>query len=100
MDVIENFQALCWQCNANKGASDATDFRKLAESFDVRQAGLFRSATHRIALSSTRTHCVMQSATLTRSPRSTRWSYHGDTSQSSLIYTARNKMRCFAFSTR
>ena len=38
MDVIENFQALCWQCNANKGASDATDFRKLAESFDVRQA--------------------------------------------------------------
>jgi len=38
-DVIENFQALCWQCNANKGASDATDFRKLADSFKARQAG-------------------------------------------------------------
>jgi ATP adenylyltransferase len=37
-DVMENFQALCWLCNANKAASDATDFRRLAESFKARQA--------------------------------------------------------------
>jgi ATP adenylyltransferase len=28
-DDISNFQALCWKCNAGKGASDDTDFRCL-----------------------------------------------------------------------
>ena len=26
-DVLENFQALCWRCNTNKGAGDDTDCR-------------------------------------------------------------------------
>jgi len=26
-DDLDNLQALCWKCNAGKGASDATDFR-------------------------------------------------------------------------
>jgi ATP adenylyltransferase len=27
-DDVSNFQALCWKCNANKGARDSTDFRQ------------------------------------------------------------------------
>jgi len=37
-DDPENLQALCWVDNANKGASDATDFRKLRESYDCRES--------------------------------------------------------------
>jgi hypothetical protein len=38
-DLIENLQALCWLCNANKGDRDATDFRVVRENRDARQEG-------------------------------------------------------------
>ncbi len=38
-DDETNLQALCWRCNANKGARDATDFRAIRAALDVRQAG-------------------------------------------------------------
>ncbi len=38
-DVLENLQALCWQCNANKGDRDATDFRAIREGLEARAAG-------------------------------------------------------------
>jgi ATP adenylyltransferase len=38
-DLIENLQALCWLCNANKGDRDATDFRLVREGRDARQEG-------------------------------------------------------------
>jgi ATP adenylyltransferase len=37
-DDETNLQALCWRCNANKGARDATDFRVVRASLDARQA--------------------------------------------------------------
>ena len=37
-DTAENLQALCWRCNADQGAGDDTDFRKLRESLDHREA--------------------------------------------------------------
>jgi ATP adenylyltransferase len=36
-DLIENLQALCWLCNANKGDRDSTDFRTVREGKDARQ---------------------------------------------------------------
>ena len=38
-DEPENLQALCWLCNTNKGAGDATDFRVVRESHAVRETG-------------------------------------------------------------
>lgn len=38
-DALENLQALCRQCNADKGAGDDIDFRKVRESYDDRKAG-------------------------------------------------------------
>ncbi len=35
-DDPSNLQALCWLCNANKGARDSTDFRQMREEFDAR----------------------------------------------------------------
>jgi ATP adenylyltransferase len=37
-DDETNLQALCWRCNANKGARDATDFRAVRAALDDRQA--------------------------------------------------------------
>jgi len=37
-DVLENFQGLCWLCNANKGAGDDTDFRAVKEGMNAREA--------------------------------------------------------------
>ena len=37
-DDETNLQALCWRCNANKGARDDTDFRAVRSAMDVRQA--------------------------------------------------------------
>ena len=37
-DEPENLQALCWLCNTNKGAGDATDFRGISASYDLRDA--------------------------------------------------------------
>jgi ATP adenylyltransferase len=37
-DVIENLQALCWRCNANKGDRDATDFRAVRAAMELRLA--------------------------------------------------------------
>lgn len=36
-DDPENLQALCWLCNANKGAGDATDFGAIRESYAHRE---------------------------------------------------------------
>jgi ATP adenylyltransferase len=36
-DELSNFQALCYSCNAMKGARDDTDFRKVKESFNHRE---------------------------------------------------------------
>ena len=38
-DDLANFQALCWKCNANKGASDSTDFRQFRDLHEHRQHG-------------------------------------------------------------
>ena len=38
-DEIENLQALCWKCNENKGARDATDFRSMCRDLDHRESG-------------------------------------------------------------
>jgi ATP adenylyltransferase len=38
-DARENLQALCYRCNANKGARDATDFRAVRQAQDRRDAG-------------------------------------------------------------
>jgi diadenosine tetraphosphate (Ap4A) HIT family hydrolase len=36
-DDLSNLQALCWKCNANKGARDDTDFRQVREHMRVRE---------------------------------------------------------------
>lgn len=38
-DDETNLQALCWRCNANKGARDDTDFRANRAALDARQSG-------------------------------------------------------------
>lgn len=38
LDDVTNYQALCWKCNANKGARDRTDFRILREAYEVRES--------------------------------------------------------------
>ncbi len=38
-DDLSNLQALCWKCNANKGARDSTDFRLVREEMNARQEG-------------------------------------------------------------
>ena len=38
-DDPENLQALCWQCNANKGAGDDADFKGIRETYATRQEG-------------------------------------------------------------
>lgn len=38
-DDLANYQALCWKCNANKGARDSTDFRELRDLHQHREAG-------------------------------------------------------------
>ena len=37
-DDETNLQALCWRCNANKGARDDTNFRAVRAAIDARQA--------------------------------------------------------------
>jgi diadenosine tetraphosphate (Ap4A) HIT family hydrolase len=37
-DDLANYQALCWRCNANKGARDSTDFRRFQELHRHREA--------------------------------------------------------------
>ena len=38
-DDISNLQALCYSCNAMKRDKDSTDFRKVKESYEVREEG-------------------------------------------------------------
>ena len=38
-DDLTNLQALCFKCNANKGARDDVDFRLIREGMNVRKAG-------------------------------------------------------------
>ena len=38
-DGLTNLQALCFKCNANKGARDDEDFRAVREGMDARQSG-------------------------------------------------------------
>ena len=38
-DDLTNFQALCFKCNANKGARDDADFRVIREGINARQVG-------------------------------------------------------------
>jgi ATP adenylyltransferase len=38
-DESTNLQALCYLCNANKGARDSTDFRRVREDLDSRVQG-------------------------------------------------------------
>jgi diadenosine tetraphosphate (Ap4A) HIT family hydrolase len=46
-DDLENLQALCWKCNQNKGARDATDFRSMRQDRDHREAGCVFCAVDR-----------------------------------------------------
>jgi ATP adenylyltransferase len=45
-DDITNLQALCFKCNANKGARDSTDFRRIREEIDARQSGCLFCELH------------------------------------------------------
>jgi diadenosine tetraphosphate (Ap4A) HIT family hydrolase len=36
-DTLDNFQALCWKCNTNKGAGDDTDFRSVRAALSHRE---------------------------------------------------------------
>ena len=38
-DSLENFQALCWLCNTNKGAGDDADFRNIGTLYGQKQSG-------------------------------------------------------------
>jgi diadenosine tetraphosphate (Ap4A) HIT family hydrolase len=38
-DLLENLQALCWQCNANKGDRDAIDFRAVRHGLQAKAEG-------------------------------------------------------------
>ena len=38
-DEVSNLQALCYSCNASKGASDDTDLRDVVERYDDREKG-------------------------------------------------------------
>ena len=38
-DDLTNLQALCFKCNANKGARDDKDFRVIREGINARQPG-------------------------------------------------------------
>jgi ATP adenylyltransferase len=38
-DDLVNYQALCWKCNANKGARDSTDFRQFRDMHQHREPG-------------------------------------------------------------
>ena len=38
-DDPDNLQALCWLCNANKGAGDDSDLRGIRDSYAMRQEG-------------------------------------------------------------
>jgi ATP adenylyltransferase len=38
-DDPDNLQALCWRCNQDKGAGDATDFRGVRERYATREPG-------------------------------------------------------------
>ena len=38
-DDVTNLQALCYKCNANKGARDDEDFRVIREGINVQQSG-------------------------------------------------------------
>src|SRR5688572_16743588 len=38
-DDSDNLQALCWRCNQDQGAGDATDFRGIRESYAARESG-------------------------------------------------------------
>src|SRR5262249_19219493 len=38
-DELDNFQALCWLCNTNKGAGDDTDFRAVRGAMQSVQSG-------------------------------------------------------------
>jgi HNH endonuclease/HIT domain len=40
-DDLTNLQALCFKCNANKGARDDADFRMVREEINARQSGCF-----------------------------------------------------------
>jgi len=46
-DDLENLQALCWKCNENKGARDATDFRLVRQELGYREAGCVLCAVDR-----------------------------------------------------
>jgi ATP adenylyltransferase len=38
-EELENLQALCWKCSADRVGGDDTNFRKIRESYDVRVQG-------------------------------------------------------------
>lgn len=38
-DELENYQALCYQCNQSKGNTDDEDFREQAKSYECREPG-------------------------------------------------------------
>lgn len=45
-DDLSNLQALCFKCNANKGARDDTDFRAIREGINARQSGCLFCELH------------------------------------------------------
>jgi ATP adenylyltransferase len=45
-DDLTNLQALCFKCNANKGARDDTDFRAIRDGINARQSGCLFCELH------------------------------------------------------
>ena len=78
-DGPENLQPLCWLCNTNKGAGDATDFALFGNRIP-RGNRHVSSASWTMGDSLDRTPSPSRCATSSRSRRCTHWSSHDDTS--------------------
>ena len=76
-DDETNLQALCWRCNANKGARDATDFRAVRAALGARDPNAL-SATSTLDASSARTAWRWPSEMLIQSHRCIRSSSLAD----------------------
>ena len=67
-DDLTNLQALCFKCNANKGARDDEDLRVIREGIKARQSGCIfcELPTHRIIASNTLAFAILDGYPVTQ----------------------------------